>query len=127
MKQIIRKMVDILVYRHDVSETDKSDLIRLAGEEGLFLGQEKIPTFEKCDDSPQKTYSIPYSGIKVETWDDKDFYFYTDVQGEVENIMHLMGYDSHGVWYSLFAHREEPATPDKYNRESSKEVPDEKS
>ena len=53
------------------------------------------------------------NGIKVKTWDDKEFYFYTEIQSDVENTMILMGYDSHGYWLSFFKDRSEPETPKK--------------
>ena len=51
------------------------------------------------------------NGIKVETWDNKAFFFYTELQSEVENAMVLMGYDSHGYWLSFFKDKKAPETP----------------
>ena len=57
---------------------------------------------------------MEHSGIKAETWDDKEFYFYTELQNDVENAMMLMGYDNHGYWLSEFTGRKEPETPENF-------------
>lgn len=123
MQQTVLKIVKILAYQCTISEKDREELVKIAGEEGLFLGQKKMP---KVDDTPVEKnvisdsgikartwngYVIQDSGIKACTWNDKVFYFYTDVQGEVENAMMLMGYDTHGYWLFMFNNIEEPLTP----------------
>lgn len=117
MRQTVRKIVDILVYQSSVTEKDRKDLIRLAGEEGLFL--------EMNDTLPKACGPIPYYDTKACTWDGKIFYFYTDIQSEVENAMMLMGYDSHGYCLSIFKDRKEPITPKDFvwpaDREESNE------
>lgn len=57
---------------------------------------------------PGAEFEVETSGIKAETHDDKEFYFYTTVQSEVERAMILMGYDTHGYWLSGFKDRPEP-------------------
>lgn len=63
--------------------------------------------------SAETDFEIYTSGIKAKTHDDKEFYFYTEVQSDVENAMVLMGYDTHGYWLSEFKDRPEPVTPEK--------------
>ena len=58
-----------------------------------------------------REFKIENDGIKAKTWDDKEFFFYTDLSSDVENAMMLMGYDSHGYWLSFFKNRPEPETP----------------
>lgn len=65
--------------------------------------------------NPMTGFEAETSGIKAETHDGHEFYFYTEIQSEVEAAMILMGYDSHGYWLSGFKDRPEPFT-----KESSK-------
>lgn len=109
MQKTLLKIVKILAYQQTISEGDRRELIEIAGEDGLFLGQKQIPV---VDDTPDKSYVIPHSGIRACAWDGKEFYFYTETQSEVENVMIFMGYDSHGYCLSIFENREEPMTPE---------------
>jgi len=111
MKQTLLKIIEILAYQQTINEEDRKGLIETAGKEGLFLEQKKLPV---VDDTPDKTYVLPHSGIRAHTWDDEEFFFYTDIQGEVENIMIAMGYDTHGYALSFFFEREEPMTPEDF-------------
>ena len=49
------------------------------------------------------------SGIKAETIDNKVFYFYTQIQGEVESSMILMGYGNNQYWLQYFENIPEPS------------------
>jgi len=106
MKLTIRKIIDILVYRSDVSENDRNELIKIAEGEGLFIDEKTC-----IDNAERKICNSRYLGIKASTWDNKIFYFYTMERDHVENVMHIMGYDSHGYWLSFFNNPPEPATP----------------
>ena len=129
LKKTIRKIVDILVYRPDVSQQDKEELIAAVGEDGLFLGLEEIKDDDTTkedghgDDTPCKMHHATLTkfndktlGIKASTWDDKIFYFYTITSNEVENAMNLMGYDSHGYWLDFFDEPNPPETPPNYKK-----------
>lgn len=48
------------------------------------------------------------SGIIARTYDDKEYYFYTDLQSDVENAMLLMGYTTYGYSLGMFKDRPEP-------------------
>lgn len=129
MKLTIRKIIDILVYRPDISQKDREELIQIAGSEGLFLGMEKIsePKKENGDDERYGAYHATAKqlqsdglGIKASTWDNKVFYFYTIEQNCVENAMLLMGYDSHGYWLDFFNDPPEPETPLDFKFEGGK-------
>ena len=58
--------------------------------------------------NPMTGFEVATKGIKAKTHDDREFYFYTEVQSEVESAMILMGYDTHGYWLSEFKDRPEP-------------------
>jgi len=104
--------VEILAYQQTISEEDRKELIGTAGDEGLFLGQKSMPTLEKRTDGiPDEVHVLSDTGIRTRTWDKKEFFFYADIQGDVENAMMLMGYDPHGYCLSFFADRKEPETP----------------
>jgi len=121
MQRTLLKIVKILAYQPSISEENRKELIDIAGDDGLFLGQEKVP---KVDDTPVETYLLPDNGIKAYTWDGgKEFFFYTDLQDDVENAMQLMGYDSHGYSLSFFKDRKEPETPEDFEWPLIKEGP----
>jgi len=90
---------------------NKKELINTTKKKGLFLKQKKAPII---DDDSDKTFVPLYSGIRAHTWDDEEFFFYTDMQGEVENIMIAMGYDTYGYTLSFFYDRKEPMTPEDF-------------
>jgi len=116
MKLTIRKIIDILAYRPDIAQNDRNELVKIAEDEGLFIDTEKT-----CIDSAErKICNSKYLGIKANTWDNKEFYFYTMEQNHVDNAMHIMGYDSHGYWLSFFNNPLEPETPENFEFKGGK-------